>query len=79
MGNIWRGLVLFLDDPAVPLHNNASERARRGPDIGRVVSDLRTPPMSSEGARFGPANRVEAPEIEPERGRSASTISRRGV
>ena len=36
MGNMWRGLVLFLDDPAVPLHNNASERALRGPVIGRV-------------------------------------------
>ena len=36
MGNMWPGLVLFLDDPAVPLHNNASERALRGPVIGRV-------------------------------------------
>jgi transposase len=36
MGNMWHGLVLFLDDPAVPLHNNASERALRGPVIGRV-------------------------------------------
>ena len=31
MGNMWPGLVLFLDGPAVPLHNNASERALRGP------------------------------------------------
>jgi len=36
MGSMWNGLVLFLDDPAVPLHNNASERALRGPVIGRV-------------------------------------------
>jgi len=36
MGNMWSGLVLFLDDPAVPMHNNASERALRGPVIGRV-------------------------------------------
>ena len=36
MGNMWSGLVLFLDDPAIPLHNNASERALRGPVIGRV-------------------------------------------
>jgi transposase len=36
MGNMWHGLVLFLDDPAVPLHSNASERALRGPVIGRV-------------------------------------------
>jgi transposase len=36
MGNMWHGLVLFLDDPAIPLHNNASERALRGPVIGRV-------------------------------------------
>lgn len=36
MGNMWNGLVLFLDNPAIPLHNNASERALRGPVIGRV-------------------------------------------
>ena len=36
MGNMWPGLILFLDDPAIPLHNNASERALRGPVIGRV-------------------------------------------
>ena len=36
MGGVWKGLLLFLDDPRVPLHNNASERALRGPVIGRV-------------------------------------------
>lgn len=36
MGDLWKGLTLFLDDPRVPLHNNASERALRGPVIGRV-------------------------------------------
>ena len=35
MGNMWKGLVVFLDDPSVPLHNNATERALRGPVIGR--------------------------------------------
>jgi transposase len=36
MGGIWKGLLLFLEDPRVPLHNNASERALRAPVIGRV-------------------------------------------
>jgi transposase len=36
MGNLWKGLLVFLDDPRVPLHNNASERSLRGPVIGRV-------------------------------------------
>jgi transposase len=36
MGGLWNGLTLFLDDPRVPLHNNASERGLRGPVIGRV-------------------------------------------
>ena len=36
MGSLWKGLVVFLDDPRVPLHNNASERSLRGPVIGRV-------------------------------------------
>ena len=36
MGNLWKGLVLFVDDPRVPLHNNSSERALRSPVIGRV-------------------------------------------
>lgn len=31
----WSGLVRFLDDARVPLDNNASERALRGPVIGR--------------------------------------------
>ena len=36
MGGMWSGLLLFLEDPRVPLHNNASERALRAPVIGRV-------------------------------------------
>jgi len=36
MGGLWNGLLAFLDDPRTPLHNNASERALRGPVIGRV-------------------------------------------
>jgi len=35
MGGLWLGLVLFLEDPAIPLDNNATERALRGPVIGR--------------------------------------------
>jgi transposase len=31
----WNGLVRFLDDARVPLDNNASERALRGPVVGR--------------------------------------------
>jgi transposase len=35
MVHMWTGLVLFLDDPRIPLDNNASERAARGPVLGR--------------------------------------------
>ena len=31
----WSGLTLFLDNPEVPLDNNATERALRGPVLGR--------------------------------------------
>jgi transposase len=31
----WTGLTRFVDDPCVPLDNNAAERARRGPVVGR--------------------------------------------
>ena len=31
----WIGLTTFLDDPFVPLHNNATERALRGVVLGR--------------------------------------------
>jgi len=31
----WDGLTVFLDDPRVPLDNNAAERALRGPVLGR--------------------------------------------
>lgn len=31
----WNGLTTFLDDPFVPLHNNATERALRGVVLGR--------------------------------------------
>lgn len=33
--NYWDGLTLFLEDPRVPLDNNAAERALRGPVVGR--------------------------------------------
>jgi transposase len=32
---LWPGLVRFLEDPAIPLDNNATERAMRGVVIGR--------------------------------------------
>lgn len=35
MVNMWTGLVLFLDDPAIPLDNNGTERAARSPVLGR--------------------------------------------
>ena len=35
MFGLWPGLTLFLDDPAVPLDNNATERALRGVVVGR--------------------------------------------
>jgi transposase len=31
----WTGLTRFLDDPCVPVDNNAAERALRGPVVGR--------------------------------------------
>jgi transposase len=31
----WTGLVQFVDDPRIPLDNNASERAGRGPAVAR--------------------------------------------
>jgi len=31
----WPGLTRFLDDPRIPLDNNAAERALRGPVVGR--------------------------------------------
>lgn len=31
----WTGLTLFVDDPRIPMDNNASERALRGPALGR--------------------------------------------
>lgn len=35
MGGLWKGLVRFLDDPRIPLDNNATERALRGVVVGR--------------------------------------------
>jgi len=33
--NHWPGLTVFVDHPDVPMDNNASERAHRGPVVGR--------------------------------------------
>lgn len=35
MLKLWKGLTLFLDNPRVPLDNNAAERALRGVVVGR--------------------------------------------
>jgi transposase len=35
MMKLWTGLILFLSNPAIPLDNNAVERAQRGPVVGR--------------------------------------------
>jgi transposase len=35
MGNLWSGLTRFLEDARIPLDNNATERAVRGPVVGR--------------------------------------------
>lgn len=35
MFGMWPGLVLFLDDARIPIDNNATERALRGPVVGR--------------------------------------------
>ena len=35
MGAMWPGLVRFLNDPRIPLDNNATERGLRGPVVGR--------------------------------------------
>lgn len=35
MGGRWNGLVRFLDNPAIPLDNSATERGIRGPVVGR--------------------------------------------
>lgn len=34
-GGMWPGLTRFLGDPRIPIDNNATERAMRGPVIGR--------------------------------------------
>jgi len=31
----WEGLIRFVDDPCIPMDNNASERRLRGPAVGR--------------------------------------------
>ena len=33
--NYWQGLIVFLEDPGIPLDNNLAERALRGPVLGR--------------------------------------------
>lgn len=35
MLGLWPGLTRFLDDPRIPIDNNATERALRSPVVGR--------------------------------------------
>lgn len=35
MGSLWKGLIAFLENPDIPLHNNATERGLRGVVVGR--------------------------------------------
>ena len=35
LNNQWGALLVFLDDPRVPLSNNSAERSLRGPVVGR--------------------------------------------
>jgi transposase len=35
MTGLWPSLVRFLEDPAIPIDNNATERAMRGVVLGR--------------------------------------------
>jgi transposase len=35
LGEHWAGLTRFVDDPRIPMDNNASERAGRGPAVAR--------------------------------------------
>ena len=35
MTTLWPGLTRFLDNPRIPLDNNSTERALRGPVVGR--------------------------------------------
>jgi transposase len=51
MFGLWPGLTLFLDDPAVPLDNNGTERALRGVVVGR---------KNHYGSRSGRGTRVAA-------------------
>jgi len=35
MGGRWKGLIRFLEDPRIPIDNNATERGLRGLVVGR--------------------------------------------
>ena len=35
LGEHWEGLTRFVDDPRIPMDNNASERRARGPAVAR--------------------------------------------
>ena len=72
MGGRWNGLVRFLEDARIPLDNNATERALRGPVVGRKPTSI----VSIAGFTTDPAvsvptlaaqklAAVPAPELEP--------------
>lgn len=68
MLKLWPGLTVFLDNPEVPLDNNAAERALRGVVVGRknhygsIGSTYRkeTVPMGTTGGT--PAATIRMPE-----------------
>ncbi len=64
------GLCVFVDNPQVPMDNNAGERAIRGPAIGRRLSFGSN---SEDGAKFAGAG------SSPKRSRSTSTVASRAV
>jgi transposase len=58
MGGLWHGLLRFLEDPRIPLDNNATERALRGPVVGRKnhygsrrAAAPKSPPSSTAWSR----------------------------
>jgi len=58
---LWPGLVAFLDHAAIPLDNNATERALRGIALGRNYADL--PIMQSRAVMRSPTTTSAAANV----------------
>lgn len=52
VANRWTGLTRFLDDPDIPLTNNHTERAQRGPVVGRKRHQGSHSERGTESAAF---------------------------